>query len=806
MKQQTDFYTVGLAGQPNVGKSTIFNMLTGSRQHIANFPGVTVEKKEGRYGLNGKRFQVVDLPGTYSLTSYSLEERVSRDFILREKPDIILTTVDASNLERNLYLVFQVMEMERPSGLVLNMMDVARNRGIRIDPDKLEKELGIPVVETIGNKGRGSQELKQMIDDVVEGRSDLNRTRRIDYGEMLEPILETLEAEIGAVTNGRYDVPARWAAIKLLEKDEEIQKRFAKLDSSKDSGILSYVDKTIENFRRTHKKSPAKIIASKRYQAAADVIEASVNKEQEVSRTLTDKIDSLVLHRVAGPLILLGVLFSFYELTMNLGTRLADWFFPFLSRLKEPVDMLFGASPDLLRDNLLHSMVSQGVVTGVLSILYYVPIFLVLFALIAILEDSGYMTRVAFIMDRVLRGFGLHGQSTLPLILGGVIVGGCAVPGVMATRAMKDEKARLITILIMPLMNCLAKIPFYILIVGMFFAANQGLILFSISIFTFITALLVAKAFSRYLVKGESAPFVMELPAYHLPTVGGVLRRTIERTWLFIKKVITIILAVMVLVWFFVLFPGIGFEREAVYDTMMNTEIRNMVQTAGQGNRFSAYFENDSLVRLMEFSDRFKRSRSRNAGDKEALASLKKDFEAENRDFFLIVNGGKDTEGAKYGDAKKAANALKVFQKKLKKLKRERKKELIDSSYAAMVGKSLEPVTLWAGFNWKINVAVISTFAAKESLVGTLGMIYSVDNEEGNNLGKTMKSMESGWTVWHAISILILVALFPPCLATLIMIKTESNSYKWAIFAATYPIVLGFILAAIVFQFGIHLF
>jgi len=810
MKAGGKHYTLALAGQPNVGKSTIFNMLTGARQHVANFPGVTVERKEGRYHRNGSRYHIVDLPGTYSLTSYSMEERVARDFILDDQPDLIMTTVDASNLERNLYLVLQIIEMGRPALIILNMMDIAKARGISIDLKKLSAELGgVPVVPTVGNRARGGVELKEAIDRSLtssdDGRAD--RSRIVDYGEDLERLLGDLQKIIADGTEARGGIPARWAAVKLLEKDEDVRGTIRRFTRSGVPDIVQTADEMIASFTGANRKSPGKVIATQRYRKAADIIAAATQRPPGVSRTLTDRVDAVVLHRAWGPAILVAILFGFYEVTMNLGTRLADWFFPYLNRLREPVEMVFGYSSDLLRDNLLRSMVLEGVVAGIISILYYVPIFLVLFALIAILEDSGYMTRVAFIMDRVFRTFGLHGQSTLPLILGGVIVGGCAVPGVMATRAIKDEKARMITILIMPLMNCLAKIPFYILIVGMFFTAYQGLILFGISIFTFVTALLVAKLFSRHLIRGKSAPFVMELPAYHLPTVRGVLGRTIERTWLFVKKVITIVMAVMVLVWFFVLFPGLGFEKEAVYDARVRQAAELLQRKAGAGNPFLPYLHPANLPALMELSDLYRNKKNHAGADPEDQRAVRSSLQEEYGASFLLVNGGGDASGRIDAGARQAAAAFKVFQKELKQLKLERKKELIDHSYAATLGRFLEPITLAAGFNWKINVAVISTFAAKESLVGTLGMIYSAESgDSGRRLSESIRAEEGGWTVWHALAILILVALFPPCLATLIMIKTETRSYKWAGFAALYPVVLGFMVATVVFQLGTRLF
>jgi len=414
------------------------------------------------------------------------------------------------------------------------------------------------------------------------------------------------------------------------------------------------------------------------------------------------------------------------------------------------------------------------------------------------------MARIAFIMDRVLRGFGLHGQSTLPMLLGGVIVGGCAVPGIMATRAMKDEKARLVTILIMPLMNCLAKIPFYILIVGLFIAAAyQGVALFGISVFSFLVALVMAKLFSRYLVTGETAPFVMELPAYHLPAVGGVARRSIERTWMFVKKIVTIVAAVMVIVWFFVTFPGIGLERELYYDRQLQQAEQQLQRDAGSANPYRGILSGRDLAALMHFKDHYAKAKQAAGDDQVRLKAVAEKFAAENPDFFIVANKGEGLNGIVEREAAKTAKALKKFEQRVKKIARERRKEVINESWAGRFGRFIEPVTGLAGFNWRINIAIMSSFAAKESLVGTLGTIYSAE-ESGSpgNLGCSIRATESGWTLSHALAILVFVALFPPCLATLMMIRNETGRMRLMIFASIYPVAIGFILACAVFQIG----
>ncbi len=808
---------IALAGQPNCGKSTVFNLLTGARQHVANYPGVTVEKKQGRYRYEGHKVEVIDLPGTYSMTSYTQEERVARDFVLLEKPDLIVAVVDAANLERHLYLVFQLLEMQRPLLLCVNMIDVAKRRSIGIDAEKLSKELGVEVLLINAKSGKGGSKLKSAIDMVVQ-KSDAVPEFDMDYGAEMNGAVDKIAGILKKNEHLVEDFPPRWLAVKILESDSEAL-RLLELhqDDSISTAVMAEADRLRTSLAKVKNKSPEKVIAVSRYKRSTEILSGCVTKPLIAGRTLTDKIDAIVLHRVFAPVFLAIVLYLFYQIAMGFGTVASDTLFPYIGQLKVWGGEIFH-STDPLRTGLLNSLIVDGLLGGIVAILYYVPLFFILFTLLAIMEDTGYMARVAFILDRILRFFGLHGQSVLPMILGGVVVGGCAVPGVMATRAMKDEKARLLTILIMPLMNCLAKIPFFVLMVGLMIPATagyyiggyqvvgyQGLTLFGLSVFSFILALLIAKLFSKTIIKGESAPFVMELPAYHMPTIGGVLKRAVERVLIFIKKIVTVVAVVQVGVWFFVTFPGIGFHNEMEFDQKLDEARVELVQQAGvAGTPYESVSDTQSLDAILEISKSLK------TGEEiELNSSYSPD---ESRMMLLIANKGKGDDGKvdKYG--KKFSKALKDYKKEITKLRVERKKMQINDSFAGIVGHALEPVSEIAGFNWRMNIAIIASFAAKESLVGTLGTLYSVEDDSagGNrrgasdNLSASVAATESGWTVWHKLAIIIFIALFPPCLATIIVIKNETASWKYALFASTYPIVFGFILASLVFQLGTY--
>jgi len=411
---------VAVAGQPNSGKSTIFNLLTGARQHVANYPGVTVEKKTGVFKFQGDRIELVDLPGTYSLTSYTIEERIARDFVLHERPKLVVDIVDASNLERNLYLAFQLGEMGIPMIIDLNMMDVAKNRGLEIDIYELSRQLGVPVIPTTGNKGKGKKELQKAIWDVSKGNIHSSLIR-INYGDALEPVLSSLEKRFSEESVLSQSYPLRWLAVKLMESDSEAERLVQeRLKDGKE--ILDYVKKERERFISQYKEVPEKVIAQRRYLTAEKIVEGVIKRKKEVTLTLSDKIDKVACHKVFGFIILAAVIYGLYELSIVQGYNITNYTWPILASFRNLMTKIL-PHEGFIFDPLLRS-IPLGVIDGIVAVLNYVPIFLILFALIAILEDTGYMARMAFILDRIFRHFGLHGQSTLPYILGGVYVGG----------------------------------------------------------------------------------------------------------------------------------------------------------------------------------------------------------------------------------------------------------------------------------------------------------------------------------------------------------------------------------------------
>lgn len=783
---------VALAGQQNAGKSTLFNALTGVAQHIANYPGVTVDKKSGWYAEGGFRFEVVDLPGTYSLTSFSLEERVVRRFFAETPPDVVVNVVDATNLRRGFYLTAQLLECGMPLVLVLNMMDVARRRGLDIDLTVLEARLGVPVVASVGRRSEGREALRRAIVRVA-GRPPSETTTLVDYGSLSDSV-DALAAEIG-----RLGVPAgttaRGAAVKLLEHDEQTVDALTAL-GSEGAAVVARAARARAAFEARSGRSAADHVAACRDSWASELLAACLTERRPGLVPLSERADRIILNRLLAPLFLILTIWAIYELSIVQGYELTKVTWPILAGVRNL------ASEWLPAAGFLHDPQTRALglwmVDSANTLLNYVPIFLILFALIAILEDTGYMARIAFILDRVLHRFGLHGQSTLPFILAGVFAGGCAVPGVMATKGIPDERARMATILTVPFMNCLAKIPLYTLLINIYFAESKGLILFYLSTVTVLVALLVAKLLSVSVLRDkETAPFVMEMPHYHLPTVSGVARRAVDRTWLYVKKVGTVVVAVSVVVYVLLQFPGLDDAREAHYADRAQAAIGRF-HKAMEGNPLAAAAaDRGALVELMNVYAQYKAEKL-NATGADASQALDKAYADAYPAFVPFLMRGGDAA------SRTAARALKTLADERKTLRREMKEERIVNSFLGQIGRGIEPVTRFAGFDWKVNVALLSSFAARESSVATLGVLFESADGETATLEERMgaEGRAAGYTALGAVAVMLFFALYPPCLATTIMVRVQTQSYRWMLFSILFPTALGLGVASLVFTAG----
>ncbi len=561
-------YRIAIAGNPNSGKTCIFNNLTGHRQSVGNYPGVTVEFFEGKSRFDGEEVRVFDLPGTYSLTAYSQEEIVARNFILQEHPDVLVDVVDSSNLERNLYLTAQFIELGIPIVIALNMVDIAEKKGLHVDPRKLSDILGVKVVPTVGSKRRGVEELKKACIETVEKGI---KPKPIPLSHELQYAVQDLEKELEKHSEILGKSPARWFAIKLLEQDEEVLRRL------EEAGNPESVNRALDNARhrvQVHSEEDASVcVIESRYGFASGAARGCTEMAEELKRHITEKIDAVVCNRFFGPIILGLVVYLLFVAVFRISAGWT-WIPLFNGKWVSPVDlfgMFFNAlghvASGFIGNETLLSLIKDGIIGGVGGVMGFVPLIFVMFFFIALLEDSGYIARVAFLMDRILRAFGLQGKSVLAMIVsGGLGAGGCAVPGVMATRTLREEKDRLVTILVVPIMNCGAKMPVYAMFISAFFTRSEGGMMFLLWLISWIVALFSAWMLRKFIIKGEQTPFVMELPVYHMPTLRGILIHTWYRTWMYMKKAGTIILAVNVVLWALMFYPRLPEERTEYYD------------------------------------------------------------------------------------------------------------------------------------------------------------------------------------------------------------------------------------------------
>lgn len=555
---------IALAGNPNCGKTTAFNEYTGTHQHVGNYPGVTVDKKEGYVSIDGVEVLMVDLPGTYSLTAYSQEEIVTRAVLApekaEEKPMAVVDLVDTSALERNLFLTVQIMEMGLPVVLACNMMDEARKAGIQVDTKELGKQLGIPVVATVARSGEGLKDaLREAVAFGRRGSAPLN----ISYGPDLDPVLTKMErllAEKGLLTD-RY--PARWIALKVLENDSEILRQVERMPDVA-AQLRADRETVADHLRDTLQTSPEAIIADYRYGFIRGVLRSgAVRRESAKDRLeLSDKLDKVLTNTLFGPLIMLGVLYAMFQLTFVIGAYPQGWVEDGFGWLGETVSAL-------MPDGFLKSLIVSGVIDGLGGVMSFVPLIIIMFTLVAILEDFGYMARMAYMLDRVFRAFGLHGASVMPFIIAGGIAGGCAIPGVMATRTLRSPKEKLATLLTLPYMACGAKLPVFLLLVGVFFPENPARTMFLLTLAGWAAALLMARLMRSTIIRGESTPFVMELPPYRVPTLRSVVTHCWERTWMYLKKAGTVLVAVSILIWASMTFPTLDPEQAAPLETQI---------------------------------------------------------------------------------------------------------------------------------------------------------------------------------------------------------------------------------------------
>ncbi len=675
---------VVFVGNPNCGKTSIFNIASGAHERVGNYSGVTVDAKEGCFEFEGYTFNIVDLPGTYSLSAYTPEELYVRKYIIEKKPDLIINVVDASNLERNLYLTAQLIDMDVPMIMALNMYDELKKSDNRLNVHQLSALLGMPVIPTVGRTGEGVMELFRTIINIEKGTQHNLRHIHVNHGTLIENNIEKIEALIRLNPEPHYNYSGRFLAIKLLENDAQIESIVSTLPNGKD--IFEQRNKCQKDIHRETGSDTEFVMTDAKYGFVQGALKECFVKAKTNRRVLTKKIDAVVTSNIWGYPIFFLLMYLMFYATFNIGAYPMEW-------IDISVGWLGGIVSDNMSDGPLKDLIVDGIIGGVGGVIVFLPNILILYAFISWMEDSGYMARAAFIMDKIMHKMGLHGKSFIPMIMGF----GCNIPAIMATRTIEDRKSRLITMLIVPLMSCSARLPVYIIIIGAFFPHNSALILFSLYLFGILMSILMAKLFSRFVVKGESSPFVMELPPYRLPTSKAVTRHTWEKGRQYLKKMGTTILLASIAVWALSYFPRLD--------------------------------END-------------------------------------------------TSGTTQ----------------------------MEHSYIGRIGKAIEPVIRPCGFEWKEGVSIITGIGAKEIVASTMGVLYSQEhNEKIAEADESRLSQiiaNSGMTTLSALSFLIFVLLYMPCIPACISIKNESGKWRWAAFTIAYTTTLAWICSTIVYQIG----
>ena len=737
-KELKDFATkkrrtinVALVGNPNCGKTSLFNFASGATEHVGNYSGVTVDAKEGKCHFEGYTFNLVDLPGTYSLTAYSPEELYVRKQIIEKTPDVIINVIDSSNLERNLYLTTQLIDMDLRMVCALNMYDDLERKGDKLDTAKLGQLFGVPMIPTVFKTGKGVDLLFHIIINMYEGvdyiddngninpeiaaeiqnwhneygkdieheedfasgskvKNSVFRHIHINHGIDLEEAITRVKTELEKNSNIRHRYSLRYLSIKLLENDNHAEKTVAELPNGKE--IIEIRNQEAARIKQNTKEDSESAIMNAKYGFINGALKESyVEGNNPDAHQITKVLDRIVTHRLLGFPLFFVFLWLMFWVTFTLGQYPMDWIDAGVEWLKDVVNTYMTAGP-------LKAMVADGIIGGVGSVIIFLPQILILYFFISLMEDSGYMSRAAFIMDKLMHGMGLHGKSFIPMIMGF----GCNVPAIMATRTIESRNSRLITMLVIPFMSCSARLPIYIMIIGAFFASYQSVIMLSLYALGILVAIIMSRLLKRFLIKHDDTPFVMELPPYRLPTAKAIWRHTWSKGKQYLKKMGGIILVASIIVWFLGYYP--------------------------------------------------------------------------NHDSY---KSGQEQQ---------------------------------ENSYLGKLGKTIEPVFTPNGFDWKLDVGLLAGVGAKEIVASTLGVIYSNDDSFADDEslgGDTVKynSLNSkmtadGITPLVAISFLLFVLLYFPCIATIAAIKGETGSWKWAIFAAVYTTAVAWIVSALVFQIG----
>lgn len=722
MKNQS--LSIALVGNPNTGKSTLFNGLTGLKQKIANYPGVTVERKIGTLKMDGTAHRVIDLPGTYSLNHKKVDERITYQTLIgeyehEEQPDLAVVVLDSSNLDRNLYLATQVMDLGLPIIVLLNMKDVAADRNISIDVQSIQEKLGVPVLSISAKHDDDIERVKQSIVS-----HDLSAPQPLSWGPT-EPMKKAINLVTEKWLKPHTDLPPQSyyvEALRLVSDNQITDAFFDHPEYEEGQKIVEQARVIIEDAGG----NPMAAEVVQRYDFIGRCTEGASSKSDESDETLTDKIDSVVTHKVFGPIIFVLVLllmfqsiFSWAEPFMNM----IDWFF---------IEMGSWVAATL-PEGILNDLLVEGVIAGLGGVVIFLPQILFLFFFISVLEGTGYMARAAFVMDGFMTRIGLHGRSVVPMMSGFA----CAIPGIMATRTIENWRDRLITIMVIPFMACSARLPVYALMIAAFVPATaiggifslQGLTFFGLYFFGIFMAVIAAYVMKQLFPTKEQTAFMMELPSYKMPKWSSVFYNMYERGRIFVTEAGKIIMAISIILWFLSAFPRVDYPSNTSASTSTTTSTTQI---------------------------------------QKATETVQAD-EVESPSAYQLKH-----------------------------------------SYAGQFGQFIEPVVEPLGFDWKIGIGLVTSFAAREVMVGTLNTIYSIQ-DDGENVSTLQEKLVNDtdpktgkpvYTTLTAISLMIFFALAMQCMSTVAIVKRETNSWKWPIVMFTYMTTLAYICSLVVYQGG----
>ncbi|MGN0219129.1 MAG: ferrous iron transport protein B [Muribaculaceae bacterium] len=682
---------IALIGNPNCGKTSLFNTLSGMKEHVGNYSGVTVDAKAGKFEYNGYKFNIIDLPGTYSLASYSPEELYVRTYLHDYTPDVIVNVVDTSNLERNLYLTTELIDMDRSMVIALNMYDELRSRGVTLDYDTLGDMIGVPMVPIVAKNGEGVSRLLDEVISVYEGRNASVRHVHVSLGNDVEAAVRKLIDAIKADDKiGRHFSP-RYIAIKLLEGDSEAEKAVSALPGGEQLMLLR--DRVKAHLEEITDEDVSSTIAAEKYGFIAGALAETMSQPSAHNDGRTRIIDAFVTNKLFGIPLFFAIMFLIFWVTFFVGAYPMEW-------IEDGVAALSSFVARIMPEGILKDLIADGIIGGVGGVIVFLPNILILYFCISFMEDSGYMARAAFIMDKVMHRIGLHGKSFIPLVMGF----GCNVPAIISSRTIESRSSRLITILINPFMSCSARLPIYVLLIGTFFSAHAALVFMAIYMTGILAAVVTARLLRKFLFKRDETPFVMELPPYRVPTPRAMIIHTWSKGVQYLKKMGGTILIASIIVWALNYFP-----------------------------------RHDETVANATLADS------------------------------AAVDTSRD-------------------------------------SYLEMMGKTINPVMEPLGFHWRASVAALAGVPAKEIVVSTLGVLYTNDEAVSDarlSSRLTAPSPVTGkpdFTPASALSFMLFILLYCPCIATVVAIIRETHSWHWGVFSVVYNTAFAWLVAFIVFQ------